>query len=49
LGNAGSFNFPKTGSYHGRMESYEFPEDGNITEKVYTKFKEGKYHKISKS
>lgn len=48
LGEVGQFNFPKPFTYHGRMVSYEYPEDGQVSNKAYTKFTEGKYHRIKK-
>lgn len=51
LGSTGKFNFPKPYSYHGRMIDYEGPvTDSELTsKKVYTKFTEGKYHRLKKS
>ena len=51
LGKTGKFSFPKPYSYHGRMVDYEGPvTEDNVTEsKVYTKFTEGKYHRLKKS
>lgn len=46
LGDIGKFNFYKKDTYHGKMLSY----DGEITEEsikgTYTKFTEGKFHRI---
>lgn len=47
LSDLGQFNFPKTGSYHGRMENYTGSVDP-VPEEVYTKFSADKFHRISK-
>ena len=49
LKDVGKFNFPKSHTYHGRMKNYGGPLAGNTTSTIYTKFTEGKYHRINKS
>jgi hypothetical protein len=49
LKDVGKFNFPKSHTYHGRMKNYGGPLTGNTTSTIYTKFTEGKYHRINKS
>ena len=49
IGSSGKFNFPRKGTYHGRMEEHT----GFITEyegkDIYTKFSEDKYHRVAPS
>lgn len=49
LKDSGKFNFPKAYTYHGRMADYDGSLTGTTTSQVYTKFTEGKYHRIDKS
>ena len=51
LDKTGAFNFPKPGTYHGRMQLEDSKEvfGGSVDNTVYTKFTEGKYHRIRKS
>ncbi len=46
IGYTGKFNFPKPNSYHGRMVQYK---DTLKNDLIFTKFTEGKYHRIDKS
>lgn len=49
LSQTGAFNFPRPGSYHGRMVPYDGELSAAAANKVYTKFTEGKYHRMKKS
>jgi hypothetical protein len=49
LRKAGKFNFPKPYTYNGRMVSYGGDVIGTANESVYTKFTEGKYHRLDYS
>ena len=49
LGDVGKFNFPKAYTYHGRLNDYDGPLSGTTSSSIYTKFTEGKYHRINKS
>lgn len=50
LTQTGQFNFPKTDTYHGRMKPYDTPlVNGTTNSGVFSKFTEGKYHRIKKS
>lgn len=49
IGKTGKFNFPKPYTYHGRMIPYEGDMFGTVDQQVYTKFIEGKYHRIDYS
>lgn len=49
LEQTGSFGFPKKGTYHGKMVNYEGDLNGTALSSVYTKFTEGKYHRLKKS
>lgn len=49
LGSLGQFNFPKPYTYHGRMLPYNGDLVGDAANHVYTKFTEGKYHRIDYS
>lgn len=49
LGDVGKFNFPKAYTYHGRLNPYDGPLSGTTDSALYTKFTEGKYHRINKS
>ena len=49
LGSLGQFNFPKPYTYHGRMIPYDGDVFGTVSNQVYTKFTEGKYHRINYS
>lgn len=46
---SGQFNFPKPDTYHGRMQEYNYPVNGTLASGVYTKFTEGKYHRLQKT
>jgi hypothetical protein len=50
LKDVSKFNFPKAYTYHGRLNNYYGNLD-NVPEmsSVYTKFTEGKYHRINLS
>ena len=46
---SGKFNFPRPDTYHGRMVAYGGElNEGSGTTNIYTKFTEGKYHRIRK-
>lgn len=47
LRKAGQFNFPKPYTYNGRMISYDGEVTGTANNSVFTKFIEGKYHRLS--
>lgn len=47
LGEVSSFNFPKAYTYHGRLKDYDEPLNGTVLESIYTKFTEGKYHRVN--
>ena len=47
LRKAGQFNFPKPYTYNGRMTSYDGEVTGIANNSVFTKFIEGKYHRLS--
>lgn len=52
ISTTGQFNFPKTNTYHGRMQEVEPDDDlfnSDVMSKIYTKFTEGKYHRINKT
>ena len=49
LGSLGQFNFPKPYTYHGRMITYNGDLVGSAKNHIYTKFTEGKYHRIDYS
>ena len=49
LNRTGQFNFPTPKTYHGRMYEYGDEVSGTVNDKVYTKFTEGKYHRINKN
>ena len=49
LGSLGQFNFPKPYTYHGRMIPYDGDIFGTVNNQIYTKFTEGKYHRINYS
>ena len=42
----GKFNFPIPETYHGRMEEYKGDLNEASNNSIYTKFTEGKYHRI---
>lgn len=46
LENTGKFNFPYPKTYHGKMETYSGSIDGSTESGVYTKFTEGKFHRL---
>ena len=49
LTQTGQFNFPKTDTYHGRMKPYDTPlVNGTTNSGIFSKFTEGKYHRIKK-
>ena len=48
LSRTGQFNFPPQDTYHGRMQEYGGEVSGAVDNKVYTKFTEGKYHRVKK-
>lgn len=43
------FNFQSTNTYHSGTNFYNVPESGIIDKNVYSKFTEGKYHRIKKA
>lgn len=45
LGQSAKFNFPKAGTYHGRMQAEEGTTQNTS---IYTKFLENKFHRINK-
>lgn len=47
LSSVGQFYFPKAKTYHGRMEIYTGELSATTSSSVYTKFTEGKYHRIN--
>lgn len=49
LGNSGEFNFPKANQYHGKMVSNGENNTGSVTTSTFTKFTEGKFHRLNKS
>ena len=48
LSRTGQFNFHPQDTYHGRMQEYGGEVSGAVDNKVYTKFTEGKYHRVKK-
>lgn len=49
LNKTGQFNFPKIDTYHGRMQPVtDDIVNATTSNKVYTKFTEGKYHRLTK-
>jgi hypothetical protein len=49
LDQSGKFNFPKTGSYHSRMEDYNGDISAVLVNDVYVKFTGNAFHRIDKS
>ena len=46
LGNTGKFNFPQPDTYHSYMQLHNDPVNGIADLSTYTKFSEGKYHRM---
>ena len=49
LKNTAKFGFPLPKTYHGKLKPYGGDISGTANESLYTKFEEGKYHRIDKS
>lgn len=49
LQSVSEFNFPLPKTYHGKMKDYEGDITGTTENSTYTKFTEGKFHRINKS
>lgn len=51
LEESGQFNFPQPFTYHGRMQEEDSEDyfNGNINKKIFTKFTEGKFHRIKRN